>query len=121
VLLAAGSTSKTRFGSVHAFAGVADAPEQLETSASPGRIRPPRSKLRRRLPAISTARRSPGVIDYIDEVWPARPWQRGAYMAVPGPGVLTAFGPALREPVVLYDRCERSAISQRRRGLCRGS
>jgi len=24
-------------------------------------------------------------------------------MAVPGPGVLTAFGPALREPVVLYD------------------
>jgi monoamine oxidase len=38
-------------------------------------------------------------IDYVDEVWPARPWQRGAYMAVPGPGVLTAFGPALREPV----------------------
>ncbi|MGZ6213635.1 MAG: flavin monoamine oxidase family protein [Candidatus Limnocylindria bacterium] len=38
-------------------------------------------------------------IDYVDRVWPAAPWQRGAYMAVPGPGVLTAFGHALREPV----------------------
>ncbi|MFI1468915.1 flavin monoamine oxidase family protein [Streptomyces wuyuanensis] len=38
-------------------------------------------------------------IDYIDEVWSARPWQRGAYMSVPGPGLLTSFGPALREPV----------------------
>ena len=38
-------------------------------------------------------------IDYVDEVWPANAWQRGAYMATPGPGVLTHFGQALREPV----------------------
>jgi monoamine oxidase len=38
-------------------------------------------------------------IDYVDEVWPANAWQRGAYLATPGPGVLTHFGQALREPV----------------------
>ena len=38
-------------------------------------------------------------IDYVDEVWPANAWQRGAYLAAPGPGVLTHFGQALREPV----------------------
>jgi monoamine oxidase len=38
-------------------------------------------------------------VDYVDEVWPAAPWQRGAFMAVPAPGALTAFGPVLREPV----------------------
>ena len=38
-------------------------------------------------------------IDYVDEVWTAAPWQRGGYVANPGPGALTAFGSALREPV----------------------
>ena len=38
-------------------------------------------------------------IDYLDTVWPAAQWQRGAYMASPAPGALTAFGRALREPV----------------------
>jgi monoamine oxidase len=38
-------------------------------------------------------------IDYVDEVWAANEWQRGAYMATPGPGVLTHFGQALRDPV----------------------
>ena len=38
-------------------------------------------------------------IDYLDTVWPAAQWQRGAYMASPVPGALTAFGRALREPV----------------------
>lgn len=38
-------------------------------------------------------------IDYIEEVWAATTWQRGGYSSAPGPGVLSAFGPALREPV----------------------
>jgi monoamine oxidase len=38
-------------------------------------------------------------IDYVDEVWAAAPWQRGCYWAVPVPGMWTAFGHALREPV----------------------
>jgi monoamine oxidase len=38
-------------------------------------------------------------IDYVERSWPAAPWQRGAYMAVASPGALTAFGPALRDPV----------------------
>lgn len=38
-------------------------------------------------------------IDYIDEVWAAAPWQRGGYAAAPGPGALSGFGPALRQPV----------------------
>lgn len=38
-------------------------------------------------------------IEYLERSWPAAPWQRGAYWAMPTPGTLTAFGPALREPV----------------------
>ena len=38
-------------------------------------------------------------IDYLEEVWTRAPLQRGGYVSVPGPGVLTAFGPALLEPV----------------------
>jgi monoamine oxidase len=37
--------------------------------------------------------------EYVERSWPAAPWQRGAYWAMPTPGALTAFGPALREPV----------------------
>lgn len=38
-------------------------------------------------------------VDYIEEVWAAAKWHRGGYGATPGLGVLTAFGPALREPI----------------------
>jgi monoamine oxidase len=38
-------------------------------------------------------------IEYVEQSWLAAPWQRGAYMAIPSPGALTAFGGALREPV----------------------
>ncbi|ATQ43825.1 flavin monoamine oxidase family protein [Caulobacter mirabilis] len=38
-------------------------------------------------------------IDYVEEVWTRTPLHRGGYVSVPGPGVLTAFGPALLEPV----------------------
>lgn len=37
-------------------------------------------------------------IDYVDNDWPAEAWSRGCYGAFMGPGVLTALGPALREP-----------------------
>jgi monoamine oxidase len=37
--------------------------------------------------------------DYLEEVWTRTPLTRGGYVAVPGPGVLTAFGEALAEPV----------------------
>jgi monoamine oxidase len=37
--------------------------------------------------------------DYLEEVWTRTPLNRGGYVAVPGPGVLTAFGEALAEPV----------------------
>jgi monoamine oxidase len=37
--------------------------------------------------------------DYIEEVWTGAPWHRGGYISSPGPGVLAAFGPALRQPV----------------------
>lgn len=37
--------------------------------------------------------------DYLEEVWTRAPLNRGGYVAVPGPGVLTAFGEALAEPV----------------------
>jgi monoamine oxidase len=37
--------------------------------------------------------------DYLEEVWTRAPMQRGGYVALAGPGVLTAFGPALLEPV----------------------
>ncbi len=38
-------------------------------------------------------------LDYVEEVWAASAWHRGGYAAAPGPGVLTGFGPALREPI----------------------
>jgi monoamine oxidase len=38
-------------------------------------------------------------IDYLEEVWTRAPLHRGGYVASAGPGVLTAFGPALLEPV----------------------
>ena len=37
--------------------------------------------------------------DYVEEVWTRAEHNRGGYVAVPGPGVLTAFGPALLEPI----------------------
>lgn len=37
--------------------------------------------------------------DYLEEVWTTAPLHRGGYVCVPGPGVLTAFGPALLDPV----------------------
>lgn len=38
-------------------------------------------------------------VDYLEEVWTRAPLNRGGYVSVPGPGVLTAFGPALLAPV----------------------
>ncbi len=38
-------------------------------------------------------------IDYQEEVWNRSPYHRGGFVSVPGPGVLTAFGSALAEPV----------------------
>lgn len=38
-------------------------------------------------------------VDFLEEVWTAAKWHRGGYGATPGLGVLTGFGPALREPV----------------------
>ncbi len=38
-------------------------------------------------------------VDYVEQVWPNARWQRGGYVSVAGPGVLTAFGPALTAPV----------------------
>lgn len=38
-------------------------------------------------------------VDYLEEVWTRAPLHRGGYVSVPGPGVLSAFGPALLEPV----------------------
>jgi monoamine oxidase len=38
-------------------------------------------------------------IDYLEEVWTRAPLHRGGYVSSPGPGVMTAFGPALRDPV----------------------
>lgn len=38
-------------------------------------------------------------VDYLEEVWTKAPMHRGGYVSVPGPGVLTAFGPALLAPV----------------------
>lgn len=36
---------------------------------------------------------------YLEEVWTRHPLHRGGYVSAPGPGVLTAFGPALLQPV----------------------
>lgn len=38
-------------------------------------------------------------VDYVEQVWPNARWQRGGYVSVAGPGVLTAFGSALTAPV----------------------
>jgi monoamine oxidase len=37
--------------------------------------------------------------EYLEEVWNRAPLHRGGYVSVPPPGVLTAFGPALRASV----------------------
>jgi monoamine oxidase len=47
--------------------------------------------------AFGAAALSP--IDYVEMDWPAQAYSRGGPLAVPAPGVLTTFGPALREPV----------------------
>ena len=39
------------------------------------------------------------VADYIEQDWTSEVWTGGAMVSRLGPGVLTAFGPALREPV----------------------
>jgi monoamine oxidase len=38
---------------------------------------------------------------WAEQLWPADPWSRGGPVAYMPPGTLTAFGPALREPVGL--------------------
>lgn len=38
-------------------------------------------------------------VDYVEEVWSRSQFNRGGYVSVPGPGVLTGFGPALLDPV----------------------
>ncbi|MCC7265976.1 MAG: flavin monoamine oxidase family protein [Caulobacteraceae bacterium] len=38
-------------------------------------------------------------VDYIEEVWTRAATHRGGYVSAPGPGVITAFGAALYEPV----------------------
>jgi monoamine oxidase len=37
--------------------------------------------------------------DYVEEVWTRAEFHRGGYVAVPGPGVLTQYGAALRQPI----------------------
>lgn len=36
--------------------------------------------------------------DYVDKDWAAEPWSAGCYTGVMPPGVLTAYGAALRKP-----------------------
>jgi monoamine oxidase len=38
-------------------------------------------------------------IAYLESSWAAEPWSRGCPVGILGPGVLTAYGPALRRPV----------------------
>jgi len=38
-------------------------------------------------------------VDYLEEVWTRAAPHRGGYVSAPGPGVITAFGPALYDPV----------------------
>ena len=38
-------------------------------------------------------------IDYIDQDWTAEPFSRGCYAALMGPGVWTAYGQHLRQPL----------------------
>jgi monoamine oxidase len=35
-------------------------------------------------------------IGYLETNWAAEAWSRGCPVAIPGPGVLTAYGPAIR-------------------------
>jgi monoamine oxidase len=37
--------------------------------------------------------------DYFDTAWTEEEWSRGCPVGIAGPGLLTAYGPALREPV----------------------
>ena len=36
---------------------------------------------------------------YLDKSWADEQWSRGCYVGFTAPGTLTAFGPALREPI----------------------
>jgi monoamine oxidase len=38
-------------------------------------------------------------VEYVEKDWSAEPWSRGCYAALMGPGVLTEYGAALRDPV----------------------
>jgi monoamine oxidase len=40
-----------------------------------------------------------GALHYIEQDWASEEWSRGGPVAVMGPGAVTTFGPALREPV----------------------
>ena len=44
-------------------------------------------------------RRAGKPIDYVEQDWSAEEWTRGCYGAHMAPGVMTQFGPVLREPV----------------------
>lgn len=37
-------------------------------------------------------------LEYVEQNWPQEPWSTGGYACVCGPGVLTTFGEAMREP-----------------------
>lgn len=37
-------------------------------------------------------------IDYVEQNWPRETWSPGGYACVPGPGVTSVFGDAIREP-----------------------
>ncbi len=63
-----------------------------------------RTKADRRAQVIKDVVRTLGVkaenpIAYEENVWPLEPWSKGGYACVPGPGVITHFGEALRKPV----------------------
>jgi len=38
-------------------------------------------------------------IGYVEHDWVSDPWARGAYMGMPGPGILTTVGQSLRDPI----------------------
>lgn len=58
---------------------------------------------RRRIAIAALTRRfgdrAARAIDYVEQDWAAAPWIEGGMVSRLGPGVLTSFGPALREPV----------------------
>jgi monoamine oxidase len=37
-------------------------------------------------------------VAFVEKNWLEDPWSRGCYVGVMGPGTMTAYGPALREP-----------------------